>query len=819
METFFQDLKYAGRMLAKKPAFTAVALLSLTLGIGANTTIFTLAKAVFLQTVPVKEPTKLIVVFGNSDSRRGPAQEFLPISFLNSRDLRDKNDVFAGASVVSFTGFNMKQNEKETAVGAQVVNSNFFDLMGVKPALGRVFTAEEDSSPHPVALISYALWNREFAHDSGIVGRAVQLGTVEYTIVGVMPSDFHDIGLMGSPDVWIPWSMHETALTGIIKDWYPQRGARFTFVIGRLKPGVTIQQAQSSMHNLASELEREYPTENGGRNVQLLSIADTTIPPNQRPIYVLAGVMMAAIVGLVLLIACANVANLLLARATQRQREIAIRQSMGASRFRLVRQLLTESTLLGLMAGGLALVCAYWARKLILGLIPQGTLPQNLDFSVDWKVMVFTFALAILSTVLFGLMPAVQSSRSDRLAALRDRTDAPTGSTKWYGLRGALVMLQVALSLIALMGAGLFIHSMRNAQQIDPGFEVAHEFIVRVNLGLENYPQPKAEQFYDDMVSRVRSLPMVADAGVADAGPFQGTIARTTFVEGADRSDPRNGHTTPVMGIKPGFFSAAGMTLVRGRDFDDHDDPNSTMVAVVNQAFVDKNWPGQDPIGKHLYMLLTTWDLHVVGVVNTVKTQTLGEPPQPVIYYPLKQHYVPNVVLWVRAKGDPNLALPSVRAAVQEMDKALPLRGIRTVSSIMQDTLAAPRVGAELLGTFGFLALALAAIGTYGVMSYSVNQRTQEIGIRMALGAQKTDVLRMVLGGGMAMVMVGIAAGLAVSTLLTRSMNALLFGIGLFDPASFFGTALILIAVALIACWLPARRAARVDPMVALRYE
>ncbi|HEU5450944.1 MAG TPA: ABC transporter permease [Terriglobales bacterium] len=819
METFLQDLKYAARMLAKRPAFTAVAVLSLTLGIGANTTIFTLAKAVFLQTVPAKEPTKLMVVFGNSDSRRGPAQEFLPISYLNSRDLRDKNDVFAGASIVSFTGLNLKQNGKDTGLFCEVVDSNFFDLMGVAPMLGRAFTADENTSPHPVAILSNAVWKREFAQDPGVVGRSLQLGTDEYTIVGVMPADFHDLGVFGSPDAWIPWSMHETALTGVIKDWYGQRGARFTFVVGRLKPGVTVQQAQSSMVNLAAELQREYPTDNGGRSVQLLSLADTTIPPQQRQVFVLAGVMMAAIVGLVLLIACANVANLLLARATQRQREIAIRQSMGASRNRLVRQLLTESLLLGLMAGGLGILCAYWARKLILGLIPQGALPQGLDFSLDWTVIGFTFGLAILSTALFGLMPAVQTSRTDRLAALRDRTDAPTGSTRWYGLRGALVMLQVALSLIALMGAGLFIHSLKNAQQIDPGFDVQHEFIVRLNLGPENYPQAKAEQFFDDVVNRVKQMPMVADAGIADAGPFQGPIARTTFLEGADRSDPRNGHTTPVMGVKPGFFSASGMTLIRGRDFDDHDDSNSTMVAIVNQAFVDKNWPGQDPIGKHLYMLLTTWDLHVVGVVNTVKTQTLGEPPQPVIYYPLKQHYVPNTVLWVRAKGDPTIALPNVRTAVQEMDKGLPLRGIRTVGSIMGDTLAPARVGAELLGTFGFLALALAAIGTYGVMSYSVNQRTQEIGIRMALGAQKTDVLRLILGGGMAMVAVGIAAGLAISTLLTRSMNALLFGIGLFDPASFFGTALILIGVALVACWLPARRASRVDPMIALRYE
>jgi predicted permease len=819
MENFLLDLKYAIRMLAKRPAFTAIALLSLTLGIGANTTIFTFAKAIFLQRVSVKDPSTVIVVFGNSDSRRGPVQEFLPISYLNSRDLRDQNAVFTSSSIVGFTGLALKKDGKDVPAFAELVNSSFFDVVGVQPALGRVFTPEEDASPHPVAVISYALWNREFARDPAVVGRSVQLGAAQYTIVGIMPSDFHDLGQFGSPDVWVPWSMHDFALTGIVKDWYSQRAGRMTFLVGRLKPGLTLAQAQSSLRNFASNLERAYPTDNGGRNVQVLTLADTTIPPQQRAIFVRSGVLMAVIVGLVLMIACANVANLLLARATQRQREIAIRQSMGASRGRLIRQLLTESLLLGLMAAALAVLCAFGARKLVLGLVPQGVLTPSLDFTLDWKVLTFTFALAIVATLLFGLMPALQATATRRLAALRDRTDAPSGSTRWYGLRGALVMLQVSLSLIALTGAGLFIRSMKNAQQIDPGFEVKNEFVVPLILGPQNYPPARAAQFFDDAIARVRSLPMVADAGIADNGPFQLNIQRTTFLEGVDRTDPRNGHTIPVIAIKPGFFNAAGMTRLRGRDFDDHDDLHSGMVAIVNQAFVDKNWPGQDPIGKHLYMLLTDWDIQVVGVVNTVKTQTLGEPPQPVIYYPLQQHFAPNATLWVRAKTDPNAALPTVREAVQQMDKALPLRRIQTVSTILDQTLAAPRLGAKLLATFGLLALVLAAIGTYGVMSYSVTQRKHEIGVRMALGASRADVLRLILGGGMAMVGVGIVAGLFVSTLLTRSMNSLLFGIGLFDPASFFGTAVLLVAVALLACWLPARRATKVDPLIALRYE
>ncbi|HVO71331.1 MAG TPA: ADOP family duplicated permease, partial [Aggregatilineaceae bacterium] len=583
-------------------------------------------------------------------------------------------------------------------------------------------------------------------------------------------------------------------------------------------PGVTLTQAQLSMKALGAHLEQEYPTANAGRNCDLVPIDQTIVPPAQRRNFVLAGTLMMCVVGLVLLIACANVANLLLARATRRGTEMAIRLSLGASRARLIRQLLTESLVLGLSSALLGILTASWARQLVIGLIPGG-LPRNLDTSLDIRVLAFTVGIAIAATVLFGLIPALQASKAEQMTSLRDRGDVAGGTPRWYGLRGLLVVLQVALSLIALVGAGLFIHSLLNAQEMDPGFETKHEMVMPLNLAAQRYPQERAEQFWRDAIDRLRANPLIAGAAVSDAAPFGGSFQRTTFPEGVDVKDPRNGKLTPTLSVSPGFFSTAGITLLRGRDFDDHDTAQSPMVAVVNEAFLARTWPGQNPLGKHLHFTLVDWNVEVVGVVKTVKYVTLGEPPQPIVYFPLKQHYSPGVTLYVRTHGDPAGAVASIRSTVQSLDAALPLQNLRLVRDVLDRALVAPRLGAELLGVFGILALVLAAIGTYGVMSYSVSQRTHEIGVRMALGARPGHVLRLILGNGMSMVLAGVVAGMALSSLLARSMNSLLYGIGAFDAPAFLLTAALLAIVALFACWLPARRGMRVDPMIALRYE
>ena len=819
MDSFLQDLKYAGRMLARRPAFTLIALLSLTLGIGANTTIFTLGKALFLQTVPVKSPESVIVVYAN---RNNGKLQYVPNSYLNELDYRERNSVFAKFSIFIPNGANLVVSGKEEPLLVGLVNADFFDVLGASPTLGRAFRADEDAGPgaHPVALISSALWRTQFGASSTILGQTIRINAQDYTVVGVMPRDFHDVGVLGSPDVLVPMAMHEQVLVGATKDFFLNRGAGISFGVGRLKPGVTLQQAESNLHSVADELARQYPKENTGRNCDLVPIASTTIPPQQRANFLRAGTLMGVIVGLVLLIACANVANLLLARSIHRQREIAIRQSMGASRSRLLRQLLIESLVLAFCAGALGVGCGYLTRGLATSLLPPNTLPDNVDLSIDGRVLLFTLGLSIFATLLFGLVPALQSTSSDRMVALRDRTDTPGGSIRWYSLRGALVTAQVAFSLVAVMGAGVFIHSLKKAQHIDTGYELTHVLSFFVNLSSDRYPRPRAEQFLRDLIERLRGMPGIENASVNDNPPLaRGGARRTAFPEGADMSDPTKGRLAAIHLVEPGFFATSGMTLIRGRDFTNQDTPETSLVAVVNQAAAQQLWPGQDPVGKHVYFQLQTWDVTVVGLVNTVKYQTLGEPPTAIIYFPFRQQFTPAMFVWIRTKVDPRQALATVRSIVQSTDPAVQMQRILTGDDALEQALSAPRFGAELLGGFAVLALALATMGTYGVMSYSVSQRTRELGIRVALGAQRSDVLRLVLGGGMAMVGLGMLTGFGLSFLLTRSVGTLLYGIGLFDAPSFFATALILAAIGLAACFIPARRAASVDPMVALRYE
>jgi len=818
MRTFAEDIKYGLRLLVKAPAFTLVAVLSLTLGIGANTTIFTLAKAFFLESVPVKDPARVVSLYSNAQSRKGPPQEYLPTPYLNAVDYHEKLDVFSGTSIAIGTGLKLVVSGKQQQLFAQLVSGNFFDLLGVQPLLGRGFSADEDASPSPVAVLSYGLWNNQFGADRGILGRTIQLNDQDFTVIGVAPAEFRNVGVLGSPQLWIPISMRDQMLDDETKKLMYDRGFRMVSMVGRLKPGINLRQAQLAVHALGEELEKEYPNSNRGRNETLVPINETSIPPQLHNVFARAGALMMLIVSLVLLIACANVANLLLARATQRQREIAVRLAMGAGRMRLIRQLLTESLLLAILASALGILFGYWGKTALISLLPP-FFARNLNLRLDGRVLLFTVLLALVSTILFGLIPALQASKTDRIADLKDRTGAPTGSARWYGVRGILVMVQVALSLVALAGAGLFIHSLRNAQQIDPGFDVQHELIMFVDLGAEKFSQPQAEAFYHDVLERLKALPAVADASIEDNAPFGGGFQRTTFTDDVDYTDARNGKLTPVVAVAPGFFSTAGISLLSGRGFDEHDDAQGAMVAVVNRTLADSAWPGQDPLGRHLHFLGEPWDVTVVGIVNTVKYATLGEPPQAIVYMPLKQHFTAFVTLYVRTKGDPAKALGIVRDNVQSLIPNVPLIGVQTVGQALVQSLTAPRIGAELLGAFGFLALILATIGTYGVMSYSVSQRTQEIGIRVSLGAQPRDVLRLILGGGLAMVCVGVVFGLGIATMLSHSMSSLLFGIGAFDAPSFLATAALLILVAMAACFVPASRATRVDPVIALRYE
>jgi predicted permease len=823
LEELWQDIRYGARTLAKNPGFTAVALLSLTLGIGGTTTIFTLVKAVFFNSIPVRDPSTAILLYSTQQTADGKVSEFLRNAYLNAENYRENNDVFTGLSMFMDAGGQLEfaGSANPIFVDVQLVNWDFFNILGVPPAIGRTFAASEDRTldARPVAILSYALWNSKFGADPRIVGRDIRLNGQDYSVIGVMPREFQQVGVIGSPDLWAPIAMHDQLVMDVRQDWFLNRRGRLVFMVGRLKPGVSFDEANNSMRAFGDRLAQEYPAENSGRTVVLLPLSETNVPPAQRSLFLLVGTLMMGIVVLVLLIACGNVANLLLAREMQRRRELAIRISLGASRWRLIRQLLTEGLLLGLVAAALGILCAYWARDLLWALLPGGR-PQGLDFSLDGRVLLFSLGLSIVATLLFGLVPSMQASNPRQMAALRDHTDSPGGSGRWYGLRGALVTAQIAFSLIALVGSALFIHSLRNAQQVDPGFDVKHELLLFLNPATQHYPQGRAEQYYRDAAERVRTLPMVSAAGIANSTPFSAVVSYTTFPEGADMSDLRNASQFPMIAVGPGYFSAAGIPLLYGRDVDEGDDAQTDQVVVINQALADHLWKGKDPIGRHLtYLAAQTLRAEVIGVVGNVKVRTLEEPEQPILYFALKQVYFPNAVLYMRTKGAPSAAIPSVRGAVQSLDPVMQLDRPFTVSSLMDQMVSGPRFVAELLAAFGVLALLLAAIGTYGVMSYSVSQRTQEIGIRMALGAQSGDVLRLILRNGMAMVLAGVVIGLVASVFFTRSINSLLYGIGSFDVASFLAAAAVLIAVALVACWLPARRAMRVDPVTALRYE
>jgi putative ABC transport system permease protein len=816
--SIWQDVKGGLRLMAKRPGFTAAAVLSLALGIGANTTVFSLVSAVFLRPVPVQDADRVVSIY--TQDARNNQFGYLGSSYLNLKDYRDQSTVFSGFSAIMGNQVRWLRQGTPQPLAVSLVNADFFSLLGEKITIGRDFRPDEDGAPgaNPVAILSYALWSKQFGAQPSAIGQTMELNGLPFTIIGVAPADFHDIGVLGNPDVWVPMAMHDQILTGIVKTWFNQRRPLFAGAVARLKPGVTLKQAQLELSGLAQHLAQEFPTDDAGRGVALVPFTESNINPNARPAFLLAGALLLAIAGLVLLIACANVANLLLVRAAQRRREFAIRLALGGGRGRLLRQLLTESLLLGLLGAGVGIGLAYLARNALWSLRPPGV-GNNVHPALSAGVLWFTLGAALVATVLFGLAPALQATRTAPLASLRDRTDVPAGGQHWYSLRGLLVVAQVAFSLIALIGASLFVHSLVNAQKVNLGFDAPHLAVLDPNLAAANYTQARADQFFKDALGRLQALPQIAGVGLSDTRPLSGGLQRTTFPDGVDTSDTRNGKLTPILTVGPGYFRAMGIPLLRGRDISANDIPGSPLVAVINDTLANRLWPGQDPIGKHLRFLQETWDVTVVGEVPTVKYATLGEEPQAQVYFALEQQFTPNALFLVRTSGDPSAILGSLRAVAKGLDPSLPQVQTQLVEQRIDNQLAAPTLGAELLAVFGLLALLLAAIGTYGVMSYSVTQRGREIGVRMALGARGGDVMRLILGSGMTMVVVGVGLGVVAAAVLGQGLGSILYGIGGFDWVSFTTAPAILLAAALVACWLPAQRALRIDPNRALRDE
>ena len=811
MENPVQDLRYGLRLLVKQPVFTLVAVLSLALGIGANTAIFSLVDALFWQTLPVESPESLVALYTRDEKNPG----FAPLSHLNWKDYREMSRSFSGVLGYSFAPVSLQTGGEPVRSFALLVSANYFDLLGVRPALGRTCLPQEDSEPgaHPVVVVSHRFWQESLGGNPAAVGKPIKINGSGYTVIGVAPESFTGLDLGGQPELWIPMAMNRQIQPNEAFNWYEKRRGLFLNGRARLRPGVTLSQAQAEIATIGERLRRDYPDDNKGRSVVLVPLAESLINPQARQGVVSSTGLLMVVVGLVLLIACANVSNLLLAQAAGRRREIAIRLSQGAVRGRLIRQLLTESLLLALLGGAAGLLVATWAQKLLPRLLPQGPVPA-LELSLDGRALAFTLGIALLTGLLFGLMPALQASKADLVSALKNQTQAGTGRLRGFGLRGFLVAGQVALSLVSLIAAGLFIRSLGEVRRIDPGFPVDRLAVLSFDVGLQGWDQPRGEQFYRDVREQAAAVPGVSGATLAQAGPFQGAFLRSVFLEGGDGS--KDGTLIQVNPIAPDYFTTVGVKIARGRAFTEADREGAPKVVIVNQTMAETLWPGQDAIGKRFHFFGQD-PVSVVGVARDIKYNFPGEDPQPYVYEPLAQRYITNVTLVVRTGLSPESALAAVQKKIRAMAPTMPLVGVSTVPDLLDDSLWAPRAGASLLALFGALALALASVGLYGVMSFAVTQRSREIGVRMALGAQHRNVLSLVLRQGLIVVGAGLLAGLLLAFGATRLVANLLFGVTPTDPMAFGVTSALLALVAFGATLIPAMRAMSVNPIIAIR--
>lgn len=835
MNNFWQDLRYGARTLLRKPGFTAIAILSLALGIGANTSIFSIVNSALLKPLPVEDPDRLVYIFGGT--RNNP---YSVCAYPEYIDYRDNNQVFSGLMAFGSISVSFGSDERADLINGQIVSGNYFDLLGVRASVGRTFLAEEDQTPntHPVAVISHKFWQQRFGGQSDAVGQQVNLNGRSFTIIGITPAGFNGAQALETNDIYVPMMMQQVArppragFSGEMNaDLLSRRGNRWLQLTGRLKDDVTIEQAQSEISTIAARLEQAYPDTQQNRIATLFPVSK--IDPVGYPQLLTVATLLLSVVGIVLVIACANVANLLLARATSRRKEIAIRLALGAKRSRLIRQLLTESTMLSLAGGALGLLLASWVVDLLKTTPPPaGMFAFTLDYSLDYRVLGFTFALSLITGILFGLAPALQASRPDLVPSLKDEAFVPEQSHRRFNLRNLLVIAQVALSLVLLVGAGLFLRSLRHTQGVDPGFDSDKILTATLNINLLRYTREQGQTFYQQIAERMKSLPGVESATLSRTVQMAGSgRTNSLMIEGRQPPDnvfrnegTGNDSTSPltvktnVVGLD--YFSTMGINLLNGRDFNQQDRDGSPAVVIVNETFARTHFPGDTALGKRLSFngQRGPW-LEIIGVVRDSKYRSLSELPTPFTYVPLAQNHETGMTLFVRTTGDPNSLAAAVRGEVQSLDRNLPVTDLQSMTTLIGDSLFAAKMGALLLGAFGLLALLLASVGLYGVMAYSVSRRTRELGIRMALGANRKDVIILVVGQGMKLSLMGVGIGLAISLALTKLLSSFLFGVSASDPVTYLLISLLLAAVALIACYIPARRATRVDPMIALRYE
>ncbi len=813
MEWLLRDLRQALRLLLRRPLVSTLAVLSLALGIGANTAVFSIVNALFFKSLPVAQPDTLVALY--TVDQRNPGLN--PLSHLNWKDLREQRDVFAEVTAYDWVPLSVATGGEAELSFGQLVAGNYFQTLGTSAALGRLIAPADDVTPgaHPVVVLSHAFWTRRLGGRADAVGRTLLVNATPFTVIGVTPREFTGVTVGLQPELWAPMAMNRALRPDA--NWYEQRRGLFLSALARLAPGVTPAGAQAAVATLGERLAREYPADNEGRSLRAVPFAHATLPPGLREPALAAAAMLGVIVGLVLLIACANVANLLLARAVSRRKEIALRLALGASRAALLRQLWSESLLLALAGAAGGLLVALWARGAILAFLPSLPLPitVTLGLELDARVLLATLALALATGLLAGLAPAWQLARPQLVTALKERGGSEPRVARRFGLRDLLVGAQVALAFVALAGAGLFVRSLAAAQRSDPGFDTTRLALVSFDLTLQGHDEQRGRLFVEQALERVAALPGIERVAVAQSGPLNLALARSVFPEGEEGG---RGVFVQVNAVSPGYFETLGVPLLRGRAFGASDRRGAPLVVVVNETMAAQFWPGRDPLGQRFRFFGESSALQVVGVARDAKYNTLGEDPQPYLYQPLDQAFSGALTLVARAQGDPALVLLPMQRELRALVRDLPLAGLSTVEQLIANSLWASRLGASLLAAFGALALALAAVGIYGVTSYAVSQRAPEIGVRMSLGADRGAVMRLVLRRGMLVVGVGLALGAALALALARLLAALLF-VSPSDPLVFVAMAATLAAVGALANLFPARRAATVDPLVALRCE
>jgi macrolide transport system ATP-binding/permease protein len=816
MDALLQDLRYGIRMLLKNPGFTAIAVLTLALGIGGNATVFSWIRGVLLNPIPAVQKANQLVALETVM----PDGTYRTSSYLDFRDYSEQNSVFSGMIGFELIPVNMSWNghAQDERIWGEIVTENFFDVLGVHADRGQTFHAKDAGAANgdPYIVLGQKFWQRQFASDPNMIGRTIEINRRSFTVIGIAPAGFQGTIVGIAADYWVPMMMQPVVLPG---EDLQQRSPTFVHLMGKLKPGVTIAEAEANISTIAQRLARQYPDSDRGVGMAVNPLWKAHYGAQD---ILFSGLIFLAVVALlVLLIACANIANLLLARATARQHEISIRSAVGASRSRLLRQFLIENLLLALAGGAGGIIISLWSVSLLSSFLPGGYLPFGLDVGVNGEVLAFTVGLSVLTGVIFGSAPAWRSSSPNLIHSLKESGRTSSSGSQHGRLRNLLVVSEIVLALVLLVGAGLLIRSLKRVQTASPGFNPRHMLLAAFDLRPNGYTNGSSHAFYDNLLQRIRALPGVESASMEQYVPlwFYGRGSTRLGVNSIEGYTFRPNEETDIdfniVGL--GYFSTMQIPVIEGREFSEQDREGAPPVIIVNESMAKRFWPGQSALGHHIQ----TWDASrtIIGVVRDIKYHTMTEQPESFMYYPSLQEGETAANVIIRSSQNPAALLPEVRAAASSINPSVVVLQAGTVSNLLYISLFSYRTAASLSATLGALGLLLAALGIYGVLSYSVSQRTHEIGLRMALGAQPRDVLRLVLRQGATLVIAGVAIGLVACFAITRLMSSLLFGVTATDPATFIGVSILIVLVALAASYIPARRAMRLDPMEALRYE